>query len=51
MLRTEHGLTFSDIVPLADVEDCTLVCVPGGIDQAAAMCEMRNCRRWVAERG
>jgi transcriptional regulator GlxA family with amidase domain len=38
-LRTEHGLTFSDLVRLEDVEDCTLVCVPGGIDQSSAMCE------------
>ena len=38
-LRTEHGLTFSNMVPLPEVEDCTLLCVPGGIDQSAAMCE------------
>jgi cyclohexyl-isocyanide hydratase len=38
-LRTEHGLTFSNLARLAEVEDCTLVCVPGGIDQSAAMCE------------
>jgi len=38
-LRTEHGLTFSGVHRLADVEDCTLLCVPGGIDQSAAMSE------------
>ena len=38
-LRTEHGLTFSNMVRLADVDDCSLLCVPGGIDQSAAMCE------------
>lgn len=38
-LRTEHGLTFSNMVRLQEVADCTLLCVPGGIDQSAAMCE------------
>src|SRR5882724_1788249 len=36
-LRTEHGLTFTGIERLANVQDCTLICVPGGIDQSAAM--------------
>jgi cyclohexyl-isocyanide hydratase len=36
-LRTEHGLTFAGIERLANVQDCTLICVPGGIDQSAAM--------------
>jgi cyclohexyl-isocyanide hydratase len=38
-LRTEHGLTFSGMERLADVRDCTLLCVPGGVDQSAAMTE------------
>lgn len=38
-LRTEHGLTFTGIGRLEDVQDCTLICVPGGIDQSAAMTE------------
>jgi cyclohexyl-isocyanide hydratase len=38
-LRTEHGLTFTGTERLADVRDCTLICVPGGIDQSAAMNE------------
>ena len=38
-LRTEHGLTFSGLDRLEDIKDCTLLCVPGGIDQSAAMCE------------
>ena len=38
-LRTEHGLTFTGLERLADVRDCTLLCVPGGVDQSAAMTE------------
>jgi cyclohexyl-isocyanide hydratase len=38
-LRTEHGLTFSGMERLESIDDCTLVCVPGGIDQRAAMQE------------
>jgi transcriptional regulator GlxA family with amidase domain len=38
-LRTEHGLTFKATDRLEDVEDCTLLCVPGGRDQSAAMRE------------
>jgi transcriptional regulator GlxA family with amidase domain len=38
-LQTEHGLTFSRLEKLQNVQDCTLVCVPGGIDQSTAMSE------------
>ena len=38
-LRTEHGLTFTGLGRLADVRDCTLLCVSGGMDQSAAMTE------------
>ncbi|MBS0422271.1 MAG: DJ-1/PfpI family protein [Proteobacteria bacterium] len=38
-LRTGHGLTFSNMTRLAEVEDCTLFCVPGAINQSAGMCE------------
>ena len=50
-LRTEHGLTFSNLARLAEVADCTLVCVPGGIDQSAALCEpfFAQLRRLAAE--
>lgn len=35
-LRTEHGLTYTGLARLADVSECTLLCVPGGMDQAEA---------------
>jgi transcriptional regulator GlxA family with amidase domain len=50
-LRTEHGLTFSGMERLADVRDCTLLCVPGGVDQSAAMTEafLAELRRLAAQ--
>ena len=38
-LRTEHGLTFAAMERLEKVQDCTLLCVPGGADQSSAMRE------------
>ncbi len=38
-LRTEHGLTFTGIERLGNIQDCSLICVPGAIDQSAAMTE------------
>jgi transcriptional regulator GlxA family with amidase domain len=34
-LRTEHGLTFSGIERLIEIERCDLLCIPGGNDQSA----------------
>ena len=33
------GVTFADVVPLAQVEDCALLCVPGGFGCSAAMAD------------
>src|SRR6266702_5625128 len=38
-LRTEQGLTFTGIERLGNLQDCSLICVPGAIDQSAAMSE------------
>jgi transcriptional regulator GlxA family with amidase domain len=35
-LRTEHGLTFSGLERLEAIQSCTLICVPGGMDQSVA---------------
>ena len=50
-LRTEHGLTFSGTERLADVQDCALLCVPGGPDQSAGVTEtfLAELRRLAAQ--
>jgi transcriptional regulator GlxA family with amidase domain len=36
-LAAECGLTFANIRPLAEIEECALLCVPGGFGCSAAM--------------
>jgi cyclohexyl-isocyanide hydratase len=50
-LRTEHGLTFTGTERLEDVQDCTVICVPGGLDHSAAMREpfLTQLRRLAAQ--
>lgn len=36
-IRGDGGITFSDVVRLADVTECMLLCVPGGFGTVAAM--------------
>jgi cyclohexyl-isocyanide hydratase len=50
-LRTEHGLTFTGTERLEDVQDCTVICVSGGLDQSAAMREpfLAQLRRLAAQ--
>lgn len=36
-VEAEGGITFSNVVRLADVEDCALLCVPGGFGTIEAM--------------
>ena len=36
-LGTEAGITFSRLLRLADVDECSLLCVPGGYGSVAAM--------------
>jgi transcriptional regulator GlxA family with amidase domain len=33
-LRTEHGLTYSGLERLSEIESCDLLCIPGGLDQS-----------------
>jgi cyclohexyl-isocyanide hydratase len=37
IVRGDGGIAFADIVRLADVPDCALLCVPGGFGTVAAM--------------
>src|SRR6185312_5465296 len=37
LLETESGITFAHVKPLAEVNDCSLLCVPGGFETTAAM--------------
>jgi cyclohexyl-isocyanide hydratase len=47
-IQGDGGITFADVVRLADVEECTLLCVPGGfgtvaaIDDQAYLAELRR---------
>jgi cyclohexyl-isocyanide hydratase len=36
-IQGDGGITFADVVRLADVAECTLLCVPGGFGTVAAM--------------
>jgi transcriptional regulator GlxA family with amidase domain len=36
-IEGDGGITFSGVVPLADIADCALLCVPGGFGTVAAM--------------
>jgi cyclohexyl-isocyanide hydratase len=40
-LAADHGLTFSGVTPLADVETCDLLCVPGGFGTVEAIEDAR----------
>jgi cyclohexyl-isocyanide hydratase len=37
LLETESGITFAGLRPLAEVNECALLCVPGGYGTTAAM--------------
>jgi len=37
LLETESGITFAGLKPLAEVDECALLCVPGGYGTIAAM--------------
>jgi cyclohexyl-isocyanide hydratase len=37
LLETESGITFARVRPLAEVNECALLCVPGGYGTTAAM--------------
>lgn len=36
-LTSDCGIAFANVVPIADVEECALLCVPGGFGCSAAM--------------
>jgi transcriptional regulator GlxA family with amidase domain len=36
-VQAEGGLTFSNVMPLTDVRECTLLCVPGGFGSVEAL--------------
>src|SRR5580698_6058143 len=36
-IRADGGVTFADVVKLADVCECSLLCVPGGFGTVAAL--------------
>ena len=36
-LAVDSGITFANVRPLAEVQECALLCVPGGLGTAAAM--------------
>jgi cyclohexyl-isocyanide hydratase len=37
LLETESGITFAGVRPLAEVNECALLCVPGGYGTTTAM--------------
>src|ERR1700733_8908948 len=36
-IRADGGITFADVLKLADVSECSLLCVPGGFGTIAAL--------------
>jgi|SRR5580704_11369949 cyclohexyl-isocyanide hydratase len=51
-IQAEGGLIFSDTVPLASVQRCDLMCVPGGFGTVDALADedfLRNLRRLAAQ--